>query len=152
MFKKTETALSAMKTELERVATELAGARAELRALQSETDHTEEINALKRKKAQLEIDISKIEETNARKLREVTHATGLLKTQQEQDVAHQTREAVLKVREENLEKDKQRFKDEMEFQREHLQKEVDRVEAILGKVLDRLPDVTAHLEHTTKAK
>lgn len=148
----TQKALADSRVELERVTTELAGLQAQVKALRTEKDHTVELNTLKTSIENLKIEKSRLTEDNDRKVREVEHKTGLLRTQQEHEVTNATREATLKVREENLDADKKRFKDEMDFQRTHLQKEVDRIEKILETVLGRLPDVTAHIGHDTKAK
>ena len=121
-------------TDRDRLADELAGIKAEIKALRAERD----IERLKLEKARLVED-------NDRKIRETEHKVGLLKTTQDHDVANARRETKLQVREENLAADKERFKAEMDFQREHFQREVDRIEDILGKVLERLPNIDASL-------
>lgn len=127
----------------DKIVTELAGLRAEVKALRTERDRTAEVNGLAEQIETLKRERDRLVEAQDRKLRETEHRVGLLRTQQEQDVEHKTREAVLKVREENLAADKNRFKAEMDFQREHLQREVSRVEEILKTVLDHLPSVAA---------
>lgn len=136
----------------ERLAGELAKLRAEVAALRAERDQTKELTQLKRSISDLQITKDQLVETNDRKIRETEHRVGLLRTQQEHEVANSTREAVLKVREENLDADKQRFKDEMDFQRTHLQREVDRVENILTKVLERLPNIDATFTTTRRER
>jgi len=98
----------------------------------------DQIERLKREQARL------VEE-NDRKIRETEHKTGLLRAKQEQDVAHARRQAVLEVREENLAADKTRFKEEMDFQRRHLQGEVDRIDGVLRAILERLPVIDVEL-------
>jgi chromosome segregation ATPase len=129
--------------ERDKLAAELAGLRADVKALKSERDETAERNRLRDQIAELKREKAALTEENDRKIRETEHKVGLLKTRQEHEVANARRETELKVREENLKADKQRFADEMKFQREHLQREVDRIEGILGKVLERLPDISA---------
>lgn len=58
------------------------------------------------------------------KKREVEHKVGLERKRQEFEIQQAKRETEVKVREENLAADKERFKAEMNFQREHLQSEI----------------------------
>ena len=129
----------------DRLADELAELRAEIKALRTERDSTRELASLRQDVERLKLEKDRLTEDNNRKIRETEHKVGLLKTKQDHDVANARRETKLEVREENLAADKERFKAEMDFQREHLQREVDRIEGILGKVLERLPDVRTTL-------
>ena len=129
----------------ERLADELAGLKAEIKALRGERDATSQVTALRRDVEKLKMEKDRLTEDNDRKIRETEHKVGLLKTRQDHDVAHATRMAKLEVREENLAADRERFKAEMDFQREHLQREVTRVEDILAKVLERLPSIEVEL-------
>lgn len=131
--------------ERDRLADEIADLRAVIKALRSERDNTAQLRKLEGDVEKLKREKDRLTEDNDRKIRETEHKVGLLKTKQDHDVDHATRMAKLQVREENLKADQERFKAEMEFQRKHLQREVDRVEDILGKVLDRLPDVRTTL-------
>lgn len=124
----------------------LAGLRAEIKALRTERDSTAERNELRDEIEQLRRERATLKEEHDRSVREVEHKTGLLRQKTEQDIAHAKRETELKVREENLKADKQRFADEMEFQRKHLQGEVDRIDGILRAILDRLPQIDVALE------
>ena len=132
-------------TEHDRLADELAGLKAEIKALRTERDKTSMLTGMERQIETLKIEKARLTEDNDRKIRETEHKVGLLKTKQDHDVENARRETKLQVREENLAADKERFKAEMDFQREHLQREVDRIEGILGKVLERLPNVDAAL-------
>lgn len=132
--------------ERTRLADELAQIRAEIKALRTERDSTEQVTKLKRDVERIKIEKDRLEEDNARKIRETEHKVGLLKTKQDHDVENARRETKLEVREENLAADKDRFKAEMEFQRTHLQGEVERVERILTAVLERLPSIEASLD------
>ena len=132
--------------ERDKLAGELARLRADIAALKPERDEAatltrlrDQVDALKREKAQLAED-------NDRKIRETEHKTGLLKRGTDQDIANARRETELAVREENLKADKQRFADEMEFQRTHLQGEVDRIDSVLKAILERLPVIDVALE------
>lgn len=131
--------------ERDKLAEELAGLRADVKALKSERDETAERNRLRDQIAELKREKATLAEDNARKIRETEHKTGLLKTKQEHEVANARRETELSVREENLKADKQRFAGEMEFQREHLQGEVDRIDSVLKAILERLPVIDVAL-------
>jgi hypothetical protein len=132
-------------SERTRLADELAQLKAQVKALRAERDNTRGVTELTQELERLKIEKDRLVETNDRKIRETEHRVGLLKKQQDQDVANAKRETKLEVREENLTADKDRFKAEMAFQREHLQREVDRIEGILTKVLERLPNIDATL-------
>lgn len=131
--------------ERDKLAEELAGLRADVKALKSERDETAERNRLRDQIAELKREKATLAEESARKIRETEHKTGLLKTKQEHEVANARRETELSVREENLKADKQRFAGEMEFQREHLQGEVDRIDSVLKAILERLPVIDVAL-------
>jgi len=124
---------------------ELAEVRGEVKALRAERDVTTERDRLKREVTDLQIAKDRITEDNLREQRETEHKVGLLIERQAEDLAAARRETELKLREENLTADKARFNDHMKFEREHTKREIDRVEAILGEVIKRLPDVTAAL-------
>lgn len=132
-------------TMRDRLADEIAGLRAEIKALRSERDQTAQLKALNAEIEQAKMEKARIDEEHKRRIRETEHKVGLLKVQQDHEVANARRETELAVREENLAAEKQRFADEMTFQREHLQREVDRIDGILGKVLERLPNIDAAL-------
>jgi chromosome segregation ATPase len=134
--------------ERDTLAAELAGLRADIKALTSERDGTAERNKLRDQIEQLKREKATLTEDNDRKIRETEHKTGLMRQKTDQDIAAAKRETGLQVREENLKADKQRFADEMEFQRKHLQGEVDRIDGILRAILDRLPSIDVALEGT----
>jgi molecular chaperone GrpE (heat shock protein) len=137
--------------ELEHLAEELAKLRGEIRGLREERDSVKEATDLRRKIVQLQIDKDKLTEDNAREIREVTHKTGLLKTKQEHEVEHATRLAKLEVRESNLTAERERFEAEMAFQREHMQREVDRFDGIAKALMERLPVIDVNLEGAVTA-
>ena len=135
----------AHEAERDKLADELAGLRAEVKALRTERDETAERNELRDEIEQLRRETATLTEEHERKIRETEHKTGLMRQKVSQDIANAKRETELKVREENLKADKQRFADEMEFQRKHLQGEVDRIDGILRAILDRLPSIDVAL-------
>jgi chromosome segregation ATPase len=131
--------------ERTRLADELAALKGEIKALRSERDNTEQLAKLRRDVEQLKLEKDRLTEDNARKIRETEHKVGLLKTKQDHDVANARRETKLEVREENLTADKKRFEDEMAFQREHMQREVDRFDGIAKALMERLPTIEVEL-------
>jgi chromosome segregation ATPase len=131
--------------ERDKLAEELSGLRADVKALKSERDETAERNRLRDQIEQLKREKATLTEEGTRKIRETEHKTGLLREKTDQDIANAKRETELKVREENLKADKQRFADEMEFQRKHLQGEVDRIDDVLKAILERLPVIDVSL-------
>jgi hypothetical protein len=121
--------------------------RATRREEQSERTKTEEkIVELKKKITQLEIDKSKIEEDNARERREIEHKVGLEKKRQEMELELAKREAIVEVREANLDADRKRFEDQMRFTTERFEKEAAAVHEMMGEVLKRLPNFSEHVE------
>lgn len=130
-------------SERTRLADELAQLKSQVRALRAERDETRGLNELKGEIEELKLSKARLVEDNDRKIRDTEHKVGLLKLQQDHEVKNAKRETQLEVREQNLTADKDRFAAEMEFQRKHLQGEVTRIEKILEKVLDRLPNIEA---------
>lgn len=111
-----------------------------LNKAQTVIDKTAELDALNTQITTLKIEKSKIEENFAKREREIDHKIGLERKRQEFEVSAATREALVKVREENLNLDKTRFAEEMKFQRERFTTEVDYLKGMIGQVLERLPD------------
>jgi hypothetical protein len=144
-------------SEYQRLLNEMAQLRAEVRALREERQGHKSAIDLERQISKLQIDKDRLEEENARKLREATqdaemkvqaatHEAGLLLKEREFDVESARREAVLTVREGNLEAEQKRFEKDMAFQREHMQREVDRFDGIAKSLMERLPTIEVNLE------
>ena len=138
--------------ERDRLATEMAGLRADVKALKAERDETAERNRLRDQIEELKREKATLAEDSARKVRETEHKTGLLKVKQEHDVEHARRMAVLEVREENLAADRERFAAEMAFQREHFDKRADDQDKLLQAILERLPAIDVSLEGSAAPK
>jgi hypothetical protein len=136
-----ETKREAVIEELADLRTDVKALRKERTSMREEMDLSEEVVKLRKDISTLTIEKSKATEEQERKVRETEHRVGLLKVQQTHEVENAKRETELQVREGNLSADKKRFEQEMEFQRKHLQGEVDRIESVLEKVLERLPNV-----------
>lgn len=140
--------------ERARLADEMAGIKAEIKALRTERESTTQVVKLRQDVETLKLEKSRLTEDNDRKIRETEHKVGLLKTKQDHEVANARRETELEVREKNLAADEKRFRDEMKFQREHMQREVDRFDGIAKALMERLPTIEVNLDGgvTTSAK
>jgi hypothetical protein len=101
---------------------------------------------LQKEIVKLEIERDKKLEEFARKEREVEHKIGLERKRQEFEITQAQRETTVKVREENLAADKERFKSEMEFQRKHLESEIQSLRELVGQMLKRLPSAEITME------
>lgn len=130
---------------------------AQIKALTTVRGTAEEQKRLEKEVERLKLEKERIQEQHAREERETQHNVGLLRKQLDADRKNMEREsklseqaAELRVREENLAADKARFTEEMTFQREHFERMAGDIKDILGKVLDRLPDVTASFTREEK--
>lgn len=99
-----------------------------------------EIVDLKKKLVELEIQQANKQEGWDRKEREIEHKIGLERKRQEFEIDAASKSASLKVREENLKADQDRFKAEMDFQRTRLEGEVNSLRDLTKSLLERLPD------------
>ena len=88
---------------------ELAGLRADVKALRTEREDRAELNGLRDAVEKLKREKASLIEDNDRKIRETEHKVGLLKTKQDHYIAHAKRTTELEVREANLAADKERF-------------------------------------------
>jgi hypothetical protein len=133
----------------EELLNEIRGLRADLREARKQRDEwrdrakaEEEITALRKQIADLEIRRDKITEDHEREKREVKHMVGLERKRQEFEIDQARRETTVTVREENLAADRKRFEEQMKFTTERFQAEVGYLKDLMGEVLDRLPTVT----------
>ena len=92
----------------------------------------------------LKISRGRLEEDNARSLREVEHKVGLERMRQDQDIKAATRDALLTVREENLTADRARFEEQMKFHEVQFTEQVDYLKGMVASVLEALPSM--HVE------
>lgn len=139
-----------LRNEIADLRGEIAGLKAVMKARQKELGLTDDIIKLKNELVDLQIEKAKVVEEQERRERELTHMIGLEKKRQEQELAAGKREAVLAVQEKNLEADKARFEDQMDFMTDRFEKEVGYLKDIMGQVLDRLPTVTVDKTITDK--
>ena len=138
-------------SEREKLNRQLADIKAEIKALRQERNREQELTDLRREIETLKIEKGRLVEDNEKELREVTHKTGLLKIQQQHEVEHAKRMAQLEVREGNLEAERVRFEKDMEFQREHMEAEVDRFVGIAQSLMERLPVIEVGLGGNVEA-
>lgn len=131
---------------------ELAGLRADIKALRTEHTELAELNRLRDDVERLKREKANLTEANDRKIRETEHKVGLLRTKQDQDIAHAKRSTELEVREANLAADKSRFTQEMDFQRKRLEGEIDRIERLTTEILKRLPAISVDLSGDASVK
>jgi hypothetical protein len=112
-----------------------------LRKLESPIKLSEELVALKKEIADLEIKKGRVEEQHAKEERELRHMIGLEKKRQEFEVKQAKEETGLKVREENLKAEKSRFEEQLKFNNERFEKMESYLKDMLKNILDRLPNV-----------
>lgn len=109
-------------------------------------DKANQLDKLQKEVTALEIEKSKKLEEYARKEREIEHKVGLERKRQEQEIELAKREARVGVEEENLKKDKERFKKELDFQMDRFTKEVTYQRELSEKLLAMLPKMTIKQE------
>ena len=127
---------------------EVAGLKGDRDAIKKQRDYHAEVLTLREQIETLRIEKARVQEEQARKEREVRHEVGLLRKQVETEQDLATKEAVLKVREENLSADRQRFEEQMKFTTARFEKEVQYLHETIAHVLKRLPvvEVEKHIQ------
>lgn len=114
--------------------------RAEIEnALKHSTNGTEELRTLKCEIVRLEVERDKKKEEWDRREREVEHKIGLERKRQEFEIEQSKRETTVSIREQNLAADRERFKQQMDFERAHLQKQIESLNKLVEQLLARLP-------------
>jgi hypothetical protein len=121
---------------------EVAGLRGERDAAKEKLALTEEVGQLRTVITNLEITKSKLEEENERDKRETEHFVGLERKRSEFEKESAQREAVLAVREENLQADRDRFEEQMKFTTARFEQETDWLRKHMNEILTRLPSVS----------
>ena len=87
----------------------------------------------------LKIEKGRREEEFAKKERETEHKVGLERKRSDFERESAAKEAALKVREENLKADQQRFSDQLKFHETRFTTEIEGLKNILAEVIKRLP-------------
>lgn len=143
--------------------TELAGKienlTREVYALRGEKDARQQIARLEDERIELLREIEdlrltkdRMEEDNDRKVREVEHKVGLERKRQEFEaeqardrIENERREAVLEVRETNLEEAQRKLQEQMEFMQKRWTEENQALNSMIERLFDRLPDINMAL-------
>ena len=132
----------------DKVLAEIRGMRQQVAELSGEIDGLKkekgtyaELRKTREELETLKIEKARIVEDNERQERETRHEVGLLRLQVEAEQKIATEEAVLQVREENLQADRTRFEEQMKFTTDRFEKEVGYLHEMIGQVLKRLPYV-----------
>lgn len=124
----------------------------ELQGIKSVSDLSNRVKELRGQVETLEIEKGRREEEGARREREVEHKIGLERKRQAFELESGKRDAVLKVREENLAADRKRFEEQMKFHDERFTAEVGYLKEMLTEIVKRLPsaEFTADLSQGAK--
>jgi len=112
----------------------------------------EEVTGLEQQRSALQEEIASLQrgqatlvEEHNRATREIEHQVGLQRQQQEFEVDAARREALLEVREGNLEAATTRLEERITFITEGFESQSEFIKGTLEQVLSRLPDVNASL-------
>jgi hypothetical protein len=127
--------------EVKALRREIAELSADRDALKKEKTTYADLKRTREELETLKIEKARMVEANERQERETRHEVGLLRKQVETEQKLATEEAVLQVREENLQADRDRFEDQMKFTTDRFEKEVKYLHDMIGQVLKRLPYV-----------
>jgi len=111
----------------------------ELKGIKTVADLSTRVKELREQCEKLEIETGRKQEEFARKEREVEHKIGLERKRQEFELESGKKDAVLKVREENLAADQKRFEEQMKFHDDRFTAEVGYLKEMLADVVKRLP-------------
>lgn len=131
----------------------------QIRARKTVIDLTDEINTLKTQLADLNIQKSQRDEEFGRKERETEHKIGLAQTQfesekanhvKEQDLAK--REAVLAVKSENLQAERDQFKQHIEFVEAETAAHMSDMKSLLEQIMERIPTVNVGIKQSNVEK
>lgn len=122
-------------------ASALESVTAELHGIRTVADLSSKVKELRTAVATLEVEKSQREEGIARKEREIEHKVGLDRKRAEFEREKAVSEATLAVGQANLDADKKRFADEMQFQGDRFEKEVGYLKDLLVQIMQRLPTV-----------
>lgn len=107
--------------------------------LVEELELTEEVVNLKKQVTELEIEKSKKDEEFDRQKREIEHKLGLERKRVEFERQQAVAEAEMKVREGNLDEEKQRVKDQLDFMTARFEKELESMSRMTEKVMNFIP-------------
>lgn len=121
---------------------EIAALRGKRETISEELGLSEQVKRLMREVETLKIEKARQEEEQNRREREVEHKVGLERKRQEFEVEQAKREALVAVREENLEADRNRFEEQMKFTASRFEDEVGYLKEIMTEIMRRLPEIS----------
>ena len=127
------------------------GYESKFEKIQNYLDLSQEVNALREEKNQLIIDKNLINEKYEKREREIEHKLGLERLRQEQELKLGLREQTVKIREENLTADRDRFTKEMAFVTQRFEQETGYLKDMIKPLLEALPKMTIK-ENVTKRR
>lgn len=124
-------------SRVEKLASEVGSLTEELAEARGSLSVVADLDRARQELEQLRAEQAVIEEKHARERREIEHKVGLheQRAKQEKDLAE--REAIVKVREENLSIDRARFDEQVEF----VKSETEHVRKLSEQILARIPNV-----------
>lgn len=124
----------------------------ELAGIKSVVDLSSRVKELRDDVAKLERDKAAQEDEIDRREREIEHKIGLERKRQAFELESGTRDAVLKVREENLKADRDRFAEQMKFHNDRFTAEVGYLKEMLSEIVKRLPSAEFTVDATVAPK
>lgn len=102
-------------------------------------DLSQEVDKLRGQVSELEVIKSQINEKYERREREIEHKLGLERIRQEQELKLGLREQTVKIKEENLTADRDRFTKEMKFVTDRFETETGYLKDMIKPLLEALP-------------
>lgn len=133
---------------LERVQSE---ANNKLDKIKDYLDLTKEVDKLRESLNVMTIEKSQINEKYEKREREIEHKLGLERLRQETELKLGLREQTVKIREENLTADRDRFTKEMAFVTQRFEQETGYLKDMIKPLLEALPKMTIK-ENVTKRR
>lgn len=151
--------LAEFTTKISELKNKIGDLETEVKALRRERASLTQVTDLEREIETLRLEKDRLIEDNARKIRDTEHKVGLLQKKQEQDGAHQKRqievarqEAVLEVREKNLDHATSEFDKRMEYREQQFaqhqaqwEKHLADFRDMFGDAMKRLPNIDVAL-------
>jgi hypothetical protein len=145
--------LAELTDEIKVLSKEVASLVGEREYLQETRSLSEEVLYLKENIEDLKLKELRIREEQETEKRETRHMVGLERKRQEfeaeqklHEIGLAKQEAVLEVREQNLDAERQAFEKQMKFITDRMTSETGYLREIMESILKRLPDVNVALE------
>ena len=134
--------ITGLREEVSKLRRELRDARTERDEARAEVKVADELVKVKKDLVEARIQQDRLTETNDRERRDIEHKVGLEKRRQEQELVLAKREALVEVRENNLQADRDRFEEQMSFTTKRFEEEAHTQKELMLEILKRLPTVT----------